>query len=243
VATHPLAAISHRARGALREKGVRGAIGGIGRNAGFLGGYLLRRPNPGGFRFAGTEHAYFVRLYNTTWRNERCVELPLAIDFLARQGHGSGLEVGNVLSHYVPIDHQVVDKYEQSPGVSNVDVVDIDPTPRFSFIVAVSTLEHVGWEETPQEPEKVERAISVLRQSLAGEGRLFVTCPMGLNPHLDDLIRSSSLEVEREGFMQRARGSRRWSEITKSEVPDEPWFDFGGVAGHTLWIAEFAAAR
>jgi hypothetical protein len=37
------------------------------------------------------------------------------------------LEVGNVLSHYFPVHHDVLDKYEKAKGVINEDVVEFSP--------------------------------------------------------------------------------------------------------------------
>ena len=64
--------------------------------------------------------------YHYTWLNERAVEVALALDLLERHPGASVLEVGNVLGHYVPFEHTVVDKYEQAPGVLNEDVADLD---------------------------------------------------------------------------------------------------------------------
>jgi hypothetical protein len=74
------------------------------------------------FQFQGTTLRYFAHPYNATWRSERAVEIPLARHFLGQVAGGTGIEVGNVLSHYGAIDHLVVDKYEASPGVVNRDV-------------------------------------------------------------------------------------------------------------------------
>ena len=47
----------------------------------------LLRSRRGSFEFAGRRYPYHSQLYNTTWRNERAVELPIALGFLeGRQG-------------------------------------------------------------------------------------------------------------------------------------------------------------
>ena len=74
------------------------------------------------------------------------------------------LEVGNVLSHYQRVCHDIVDKYEAREGVINEDVVSFDPGRRYALIVSISTLEHVGWDENPRETDKVSRALDNLER-------------------------------------------------------------------------------
>ena len=81
----------------------------------------------------------------------------MARDFLEHHSSGKVLEVGNVLSWYGPVHHDVLDKYEVTSGVINQDVVDFVPRHQYNVIVAISTIEHVGWDETPRDPTKVLR--------------------------------------------------------------------------------------
>src|SRR3990167_2732239 len=97
---------------------------------------------------------YFCHPYNTTLANERIVEVPIIWREVQRYQPQRVLEIGNVLHHYFPIKHWVVDKYEKAPGVINRDVVEFYPRQRFDLIVAISTLEHVGWDESPPQPRK-----------------------------------------------------------------------------------------
>src|SRR4030042_5946077 len=48
---------------------------------------------------------YFYHPYNETWDNERAIEIPIALSFLNENKNKEILEIGNVLSHYVPINH------------------------------------------------------------------------------------------------------------------------------------------
>ncbi|MBH0190215.1 MAG: hypothetical protein HP492_00290, partial [Nitrospira sp.] len=107
------------------------------------------------FRFGGREYDYLYHPYNRTWKNERGVEIPIFRELLLQHEGKRVLEVGNVLSHYFPIQHDVVDKYEVSPGVINKDIVGFLPQQTYHLIVSISTLEHVGWDEQPQEPAKL----------------------------------------------------------------------------------------
>ena len=148
------------------------------------------------FIFNGKTYYYFVHKYNTTWKNERAVEVPIIWD-IVREHYRWGkrvLEVGNVLSHYFRIFHDVLDKYEIAEGVINQDVVDFKPTWKYDLIVSISTLEHVGWDEEPKEPEKVLKAFENLKQCLNPGGKIIVTLPLGYNPELDELLKERRMK-------------------------------------------------
>jgi hypothetical protein len=183
---------------------------------------------------------YFAPPYTATWRSERAVEIPLARHFLAQVAGGKGLEVGNVLSHYGTVDHLVVDKYEASPGVVNRDVTEFEATRPLDFVISISTLEHVGWDEDPRDPEKVGRAVTRLRSLLAPAGRLFVTCPLGYNPHLDALVRAGTLYPVTEGYLHRASPTAGpWEERSGAAIWADPPTCTRERA-QSLWVAEFA---
>lgn len=140
-----------------------------------------------GFTYNGAHLDYFDHPYNDTRLNERAVEVPIAVDFLEYVRWDDpgivGLEVGNVLGHYHPHRHRVVDRYEVAAGVDNVDVFDI--AGRFDFILAISTLEHVRWDEAPREPDGSARAIRHLAELLNPGGVMLLTVPLGWHPFLD----------------------------------------------------------
>lgn len=196
------------------------------------------------FQFDGSSLAYIIHPYNATWRSERAVEIAIARHFLKDRDAARGAEIGNVLSYYLKSDHEVVDKYERALGVLNVDVVDYQPDQPLSWIVAVSTLEHVGWDETPREAPKVRAAIAHLRTLLAPDGILLVTCPRGYNAYLTDAIDNGELQPTREYFFTRS-GTWRWSwrEERREEAMRHPAiFDFDRGRALHIWVAEFAAA-
>ena len=87
----------------------------VGRSGGSRG-VRARGREHGSFAWDGARLPYFVHDYHYTWLNERAVEVALALDLLERHPGASVLEVGNVLGHYVPFEHTVVDKYEQAAG-------------------------------------------------------------------------------------------------------------------------------
>ena len=185
--------------------------------------WVLGRPRagrPGGrtFGYDGAEIPYLRHAYNYTWLNERAVEVPLAAAVLAEAGDRRVLEVGNVLAHYLPVSHPVVDKYEQAPGVHNVDVVDIDLPGPFDLVLAISTLEHVGFDEEVRDPGKPARAIAHLASLLAPGGRLWCTFPVGYNPALDEGLRTGGLGFTRLTALRRTGRDNRWEQVPVDDV-------------------------
>ncbi len=75
------------------------------------------------FTFQGKTYPNFYHRYNIPWKNERTVEIPIVRDIIKDIEEDRILEVGNVLSHYFYVEHDVVDKYEKAEGVINEDVV------------------------------------------------------------------------------------------------------------------------
>src|SRR5205085_407549 len=132
---------------------------------------------------------------------------------------------GHVLGHFRPQTHVVVDKYEPAPGVLNRDVLDLQELGRFDLIVAVSTLEHVGWDEAPREPHKAIEAVRALRARLAPGGRLAITVPVGYNPVFDAAIRQGELELSSTAALRRQPGATNWREVPTAEVWSAP-YDF-----------------
>lgn len=151
------------------------------------------------FEWRGQQLAYLDHPYNTTAQNERAIEVPIAEAWLADQPAG-GIEVGNVLGHYLPVEHQVVDRYEQAPGVENLDVFDL--VGEVPWVLAISTLEHVRFDP----PEEVDplgaiRACEHLVDLLAPDGRMLATVPLGQNPYLDGAVLSDGLGADIETYL------------------------------------------
>lgn len=177
---------------------------------------VWRRRFPRTFTWQGRRYPYFVHRYNLTWSNERAVEVPIVRDMVLAHRGRPVLEVGNVLGHYFPVEHEVLDKFERAPGVVNADAADFRSERRYDLIASISTLEHVGWDEEPRDPEKVLRAIANLADHLAPGGRLVVTLPLGYNPPLDDLLAAGAIPWTRQTQMKRI--GNVWTEVEWSEV-------------------------
>lgn len=197
------------------------------------GWYYQRFKSTEPFQFHGREYAYFYHRSNRTWMNERAVEVPLAWEFVNQSPGPEILEVGNVLSRYYSIAHDVVDKYEQAPHVVNSDVVEFVPAKAYDTIVSISTLEHVGWDETPREPDKCLRAVEHLQSLLAPGGSLLVTVPLGYNPYLDHLLETGELKFDQQLYLKRVSHDNRWRQVEWSEVRgaayNEPFLSANGL--------------
>lgn len=180
------------------------------------------RGSHGEFELGGRRYQYLFDRYKRTWLTERCVEVPVIGALVDRCG-GRVLEVGHVLGHYRDGDHLVVDKYERAPGVLNRDALELADLGHFDLIVAISTLEHAGWDEQPHDPGKAIRAVQALRAMLAPGGRLELTVPAGYNPSFDAALRAAPFAYT--GALRRVGSGASWREVT----PDQAWsapYDF-----------------
>jgi hypothetical protein len=180
------------------------------------------------FVFNEQKLKYFWHRYNLTVRNERAVEIPIVQSFI-EHGSSNMLEVGNVLSHYFKQEHDVIDKYEVAKGVVNEDAAYFKTSKRYGLIVCISTLEHIGWDETPkldeqEEKEKILCTIQNFRQHLTPKGKIVITFPMGYNPYLNELVKSGALGFSRTFFMKRISMDNRWVQTDAEGVKD---FRFG----------------
>lgn len=180
------------------------------------------------FACDGSVYPLLDHPYNVTADNERAVEVPLAAEFLAG-GVGPVLEVGNVLAHYPDVaswpDRTVVDLTEHAVTehgrpVVNADVNEWVPPHRYARIVAVSTLEHVGWDppfRSPLHPQPfaAEAALHRLRSWLVPGGRALVTVPVGYHRVLDDALCAlpgpSTVLVRHDRLAWTEAPSERWA--------------------------------
>jgi hypothetical protein len=191
------------------------------------------------FAVQGQHYRYFYRRYNSTWKTERAVEIPIVWRIMRQHAGQRVLEVGNVLSHYFAVTHDIVDKYEHAPGVINRDIVDYQPSARYDLIISISTLEHVGWDEQPREPAKVIRALEHLRTLTAPGGRIVLTLPLAYNPYLDDLLRQGAFPFTHRYCLKRVSRDNRWREVAWAEI-EHAGFNtpFRGINGLVIGIIE-----
>ena len=176
------------------------------------------RCRPAGFALGDRSFRYFAHPYNAMWRNERAVEIPVALELLARARGGRVLEVGNVLAHYGHRGHDVVDRYEPSPDVIAVDIVDFCPDLPYDAIISISTLEHVGFDEDVKDPGKPRLAVEHMFSLLAPGGRMLATVPLGYNAALDRDLLADGLGFDELRFLKRVSRLGRWREVSAVEA-------------------------
>lgn len=181
------------------------------------------RLKPAIFTVGKQDFQYFIHPYNHTWDNERAVEIPLVQNYLNKAQSKAVLEVGNVLHNYIALPHQVVDKYETGPNVITTDILDYKPKQKYDYIVSISTLEHIGWEEAAHQgikadPKKLQKAVKHLRTLLKPKGLLVVTVPIGFNPHLDELLSKKKIATNQDVFLKRISQDNVWQEVSEAEA-------------------------
>lgn len=156
-----------------------------------VGKFIFLKPRKE-FNYKGTRFSYFYHRYNKTWKNERAIEIPLFIDYLQRQQGTKILEVGNVLNHYGPFSHEVLDKYEKGRNIQNEDIVTFIPEKKYDCVVSVSTLEHVGIDDRPSKPERALVALKNIQKNyLTPKGKVFISFPINYNPALMNVAEKS----------------------------------------------------
>lgn len=169
------------------------------------------------FHFRGHCYEYFHHSYNTTRSTERAVEIPIVSEVVKTYRGKRVLEVGNVLSHYFEVAHTVLDKYEQAPGVINLDVVEFKPLAPFDLIISISTLEHIGWDEQPRQPDKILLAMNILTGCLAVGGKMIVTLPLGYNTNMDRLLAGNTLRFD-ECYGMKRISATDWVQVNWAEA-------------------------
>ncbi|MEW6156972.1 MAG: class I SAM-dependent methyltransferase [Verrucomicrobiota bacterium] len=154
-----------------------------------------------------------------TWASERCIEVPIAHEYLREFASGTTLEVGNVLSHYGVIRHQVLDKFEKGPGIINADIVEFHPTERFDLVLSISTFEHIGFDDESPEGsgKKILSAIASCRKLLKPTGKMVMTVPIGYNPDLDQMIAQNALGTAEEIYYKKIQRFK-WVPSSKTEA-------------------------
>lgn len=209
------------ARKISREKGIFFTIHiGFNRLLSFIYCKLFK-PRSSTFLFQGHKYHYFYSFINTTWINERSVEIPIVME-IVKNYHGKQiLEMGNVLSHYYSFEHLIVDKYEIAKCVINQDIVDFKPTQKYDLIISISTLEHVGWDEKPRDNMKILRALENLKSiARPNGGMIMVTFPCGYNSVLDRLLKDKLIQFSKLYYLKRISKSNEWKEASWEDVQD-----------------------
>ena len=173
--------------------------------------------NQKSFVFRDKSYHYFYDIINNTWINERSIEIPIVMEVVKRYKGKKILEIGNVLSNYYNIPHDIVDKYEKAPNVINQDVIDFKSIDKYDLIVSISTLEHVGWDEEPRNDQKIPKALENLRRLLKPNGIMIVTLPLGYNQALNHHLKHETIKFHEQYYLLRT-GNTSWKESYWDEV-------------------------
>lgn len=193
---------------------------------------------PQRFSYQKAHLRYFVHAYNDTLNNERLIEIPIIRYHLQRLKPKRLLEIGNVLSHYQPIHHLVVDKYEQDVYAINQDVITYTSAQPFDCIISISTLEHVGQDESTHDPEKAVTALRHLQTLLTESGILIVTVPIGHNRSLDEYLRKYAKKYPSQVDCYLRIGDHRWQH-SSSRLVFAQQYGFPYPAANGVVIAQF----
>ena len=174
------------------------------------------------FMFNDEQFYYFSHNYNRTGVNERIVEIPIMYAMYNKllQPDVKLLEIGNVLKHYYPsFSHDVLDKYEKADKVMNVDIVDFKPEKKYDVIISISTLEHVGFDESGRNAEKFVIALKNIKKNVLKEnGVMYFTVPFGYNPVVDRLVREQTFT--KQYYMKRKNAENEWEQTSYEEIKD-----------------------
>ncbi len=203
--------------------------------------WILRRLPRRQFQFRDHTLDYFYHPYNATWAGERIIEVSIAKSYLDAWAGKRILEVGNVMSHYFPIQHEIVDKFEPGPNILNEDILRFNPSHTYDLILSISTFEHIGFDDdSGSENSKIEEALQKCRSMLKPEGLLIITVPLGYNPDLDRLIRENRLNAVQKYYFVRT-GATEWLACDQATAFQHPYKSRFPYA-NSLLIAEFSSA-
>jgi hypothetical protein len=169
------------------------------------------------FQFSGQTYPY------PAWNvhGERRVEIPVALAYLNAHGRDGGraLEVGNVLHQGTSVPRTVLDKYEKGPGILNEDIVDYAPPTPYDLVLAISTLEHVGFDEDRMDLGKFQRAVEHLYdRCLAAGGRMLISVPLGYHPEVDRLVLGDHLGWGEISVMVHCSALGEWKEVPVADL-------------------------
>jgi hypothetical protein len=201
--------------------------------------YIHFRSHKKTFVFRGRKYSYFHHYYNTTWYSERAVELPIIVETVERHSGKEILEVGNVLSHYRNIAHDVIDKFESGVHVTNENTAEFKTTKLYNLNKSISTLEHIGWDEAPYDDTKILRVLDNLISLLSENGEMIVTLPLGYDLTLDKLLKMKVIQFDDQYCLKRVSKSNEWVEVSCEELDNISYGEpFPGANGLLVAISQ-----
>ncbi|MBP6857555.1 hypothetical protein KBC25_03975 [Candidatus Pacearchaeota archaeon] len=171
------------------------------------------------FYFRGKKLNYLYHRYNTTWKNERTIEVPIAMNYIFQFKDKRILEIGDVLAHYYTGTWDILDKYEKGNKIINQDVIDFKPYYKYDLIISVSTMEHVGFDEEDKNHFKIIQAIKNIKEDCLKKGGIgIITMPLGYNPSMDKSLFNGTLNFDEKIFLKRINEKNEWKEVTENQA-------------------------
>jgi len=187
--------------------------------------------NPPFFLFNGEMYDYFKHPHNDTSANERCVEIPLAVKVLAVYPSNEILEVGNVLFNYFDVPHDVVDKSPEETGAIHQDILSFKTEKKYSLIISISTLEHVGITDGPNS-DKIRMVLDKFQSMLAPDGIIWASMPLGYNPAITRNAKFGVKMFDKEYFLKRTTVANDWIQCERVDIKNISYgkpFPFGNA--------------
>lgn len=174
--------------------------------------FPLKNSSSKTFFCGGIEYPYYRTFTNLGYSSERAIELPIVMNIIKQNNPSKILEVGNVLNHYFSLPHTVIDKYEIASGVINQDILNYCPNEKFDMIISISTIEHVGFDESEKDETKILKAIIRLQDLLAPYGKMMIIVPLGYNPYLDNYLKIGAISFPKMHLIKRVSEYNTWKE-------------------------------
>jgi len=192
------------------------------------------------FLFQGIKYHYIFHSYCTTWKNERCAIIPIALDIVQKYTENGKniLEVGNVISHVRSVVHDVVDKYEIADGVRNEDIAYYDTSKKYDLIISLVTIQHVGYTEFPRDPSKILRAMENLKNLLTPDGTIILLHALGENKEMDELLNTGKLKLNQMFYLKKI-SKYMWAEAKWQDVKNLS-YDYSIPSARGVLIGVFA---
>ena len=192
------------------------------------------------FKFIGKKYRYFYHLYNRTVAGERIVEIPISKSYIDKYKGKNILEVGNVLSHYFKVEHDILDKYEKGKDIINEDVVNYTSNKKYDLIISISTMEHVGHSYGEKKDlKKFSKGIKNLKKLLANNGKLLITLPVYYNSYVTNLIIKKKMPFKKGYFMKRYSFWNEWKQVDYRQAVSGNKYDGFYANSNVIYIGEY----
>lgn len=173
------------------------------------------------FYFKWIKMKYFCHLYNTTYRNERAIELPI-LDYIINDNLNNTtkiLEIWNVLSHYKNIsllDYTIVDKFDNNKSIIKEDAEFFNNNKLYDLIISISTFEHIWFDDDIKDSNKSLRTFNNMKKLLNDWWKMIITIPVWWNKDIDKKIFDWEFDFNENYYYTKNKWN--WIESTKENT-------------------------